>query len=344
MIITYHNTSDFWKKVTIVSLLSALMIVTMHTINNVSVKYEHSPITDVVLQYIHWITHNAVKLFWMLSALLFYRDYTCGKIMYKYKSRFTSLVIPYLSWNVISMLLFGIIGFVPALKAQLNSLEPFTLNAENVFLGLFHHKYNMIFWFIFELILLVALAPIIYKLLKNKITGVISLMLFYILTPYIFSSSIVIRGGYSWIFYLIAAYVGIHWFDKIWIKINPILSACCLMGVVLLNSLQMAYADSRLISDLLTLLSCALIWFGMDCLLKYYRIWMVGISMFVFAIHFNIDMIVSKLIVRLIPDVPEIASIPFLLAWFTTIGLSVLIALSIKKYIPKLYALLNGGR
>lgn len=116
------------------------------------------------------------------------------------------------------------------------------------------------------------------------------------------------------------------------------------MGVVLLNSLQMAYADSRLISDLLTLLSCALIWFGMDCLLKYYRIWMVGISMFVFAIHFNIDMIVSKLIVRLIPDVPEIASIPFLLAWFTTIGLSVLIALSIKKYIPKLYALLNGGR
>lgn len=190
-----YETSDFWKKVSIVSLLCAVLIVTMHTINNVSGKYINSPYTDSILQYVHWITHNAVKLFWMLSAVLFYRDYTCSKIIDKYKSRFRSLVIPYISWNVISMLLFGIIGIVPSLSSQLNSLEPFTLTADNIFLGLFYHKYNMIFWFIFELILLVMLAPIIYLCLKNKRIGIIIMALFYILKSYIFDSQNVIRGG-----------------------------------------------------------------------------------------------------------------------------------------------------
>ncbi|MGN1157305.1 MAG: acyltransferase family protein, partial [Agathobacter sp.] len=135
-----YATPDFWKKVSILSLLCAIMIVTMHTINNVSGKYENSPVTDSVLQFVHWMTHNAVKLFWMLSALLFYRNYTCNEIISKYKSRFKSLVIPYLSWNTISMLLFGLIGLVPLLANQLNSLEPFTLSVENVLLGLFQYN------------------------------------------------------------------------------------------------------------------------------------------------------------------------------------------------------------
>lgn len=66
--------------------------------------------------------------------------------------------------------------------------------------------------------------------------------------------------------------------------------------------------------------------------------------MFIFAIHFNIDMTVSKLVVKLIPDFAESLSISFLLALSLTLLLSIAIALLCKKYFGKLYVVLNGGR
>lgn len=344
MKLEFFDKNTFWKKVTVVSLLSAIMILTMHTINNVADKYTHSPITVSILTYIHWVTHNAVKIFWMLSALLFYRNYSKVNMVAKYKSRAKSLIVPYFSWNVISMCLFCIIGVVPLLANQLNTLEPFTFTLNNVVLGLFHHKYNMIFWFIFELIILVGLSPVIYLCLKNKIVGLICIGLFYIFSPYIFVSDTIIRGGMSWIFYLIAAYFGIHWFKYSTLRTTSSISYLCILGVFVLNFLQIRFHDIRLLSDVLTLLSCIFIWIGSNAFLTIFRNWMIGISMFIFAIHFNIDMTVSKLVVKLIPDFAESLSISFLLAWSLTLLLSIAIALLCKKYFGKLYVVLNGGR
>lgn len=344
MKLEFFDKNTFWKKVTVVSLLSAIMILTMHTINNVADKYTHSPITVSILTYIHWVTHNAVKIFWMLSALLFYRNYSKVNMVAKYKSRAKSLIVPYFSWNVISMCLFSIIGVVPLLANQLNTLEPFTFTLNNVALGLFHHKYNMIFWFIFELIILVGLSPVIYLCLKNKIVGLICIGLFYIFSPYIFVSDTIIRGGMSWIFYLIAAYFGIHWFKYSTSRTTSSISYLCILGVIVLNFLQIRFHDIRLLSDVLTLLSCIFIWIGSNAFLTIFRNWMIGISMFIFAIHFNIDMIVSKLVIKLIPDFAESLSISFLVAWSLTLLLSIAIALLCKKYFGKLYVVLNGGR
>ena len=95
---------------------------------------------------------------------------------------------------------------------------------------------------------------------------------------------------------------------------------------------------------MITLISVCLIWWGGDLLLPLFKKWMIGISMFIYAVHFNIDMVVSKIIVRLIPDIPEISLLVFVLAWISTVVLSISIALFVKKYIPKIYSLLNGGR
>lgn len=122
------------------------------------------------------------------------------------------------------------------------------------------------------------------------------------------------------------------------------MSIACLFGVIILNAIQMICHNMPFISDLLTFFSCTFIWCGADCLLKYYRSWMVGISMFIFAIHFNIDMIVSKLLVKTLPDIHEIEGLCFIMAWSLTIGLSICVAIILKKYIPKFYNLLNGGR
>lgn len=339
-----YSKNQFWNKVALMSLLCSLLILTMHTINNVMGKYELSPVSDGILDFIHWITHNAVKLFWMLSAVLFYRDYTYSLTVKKYKSRFKSLVVPYLSWNLLSMLFTWFIYCVPSLRSMVNGYELFYPSCDNIVMGLFHHKYNIIFWFIFELIILIAAAPLIFTLLKNKYIGIISILLFYVCAPTIFKESSLIRGGESWSFYLIAAYMGIHYFDLCMTKSKKHVAVISILLLLVFNFLQMQFFTYRLASDLITIISVCLIWWGGDLLLPLFKKWMIGISMFIYAVHFNIDMVVSKIIVRIIPDIPEISFLVFALAWITTVVLSISIALTVKKYIPKLYSLLNGGR
>lgn len=340
----YYTKDEFWNKVAFVSLLSAILILTMHTINNVNGKYANSPLSTEFLNYIHYFTRNAVKLFWMISAFLFYRDYNLSKTTSKYKSRFNSLVIPYLLWNLIGIFFTWTISSTAVLSEQVNSLSLFYPSWQNLFEGLFHYKYNIIFWFIFELILLVALAPFIYIMLSNKYIGVITLVVFYFVSPYIFDNQNIIRGGNSWGYYLAAAYAGIHFYKQIQIKVNNKIAFICGVAAVMLTYLQMTYQSYRFLMTFITCLSCTLMWFSADCLMRYYRKWMIGISMFIYAIHFNIDMVVSKIIVRALPDFPEVSALAFLLAWFVTIALSVSIAFILRKYTPKLYYLLNGGR
>lgn len=70
--INYYNKNEFSIKITTISLISALLIITMHTINNINGKFYDSLISINTLNYIHWFTCNAVKLFWMISAILFF--------------------------------------------------------------------------------------------------------------------------------------------------------------------------------------------------------------------------------------------------------------------------------
>ena len=46
----------------------------------------------------------AVPMFFIISGALFYKNYTPSKTLEKYKSRFFSLVIPYLFWNTLWMI------------------------------------------------------------------------------------------------------------------------------------------------------------------------------------------------------------------------------------------------
>mgnify|MGYP000596364127 CR=1 FL=1 len=222
--INYYNKNEFWIKITTISLISALLIITMHTINNIKGKFDDSLISINALNYIHWFTRNAVKLFWMISAVLFYRNFNLSKITIKYKSRLKSLIIPYLIWNIIGIILTWCINLIPSIANHINDLVLFYPSLENIIEGVFHYKFNIIFWFIFELILLVILSPLIYILLANKISGIITIVVFYIFSPLIFNNQTIIRGGESWIYYLIAAYVSIHFYRMTQIKIPNKLS------------------------------------------------------------------------------------------------------------------------
>lgn len=86
----------------------------------------------------------------------------------------------------------------------------------------------------------------------------------------------------------------------------------------------------------------------MNNLLILHKKWMKGMSMFVYAIHFNISMVVSKLLIMVPVPFSVNTTIHILTVLFVataiTLILSVFIGSFLKRHIPNLYYKLTGGR
>ncbi len=112
----------------------------------------------------------AVPGFFMISGYLFYRGFTWDKLGRKWRSRFRSLVVPYFLWNGLYYL-----GYVTA--SRVSGLAdivgkgriPFTW--ETALDAVVHYRYNAVFWYLYQLIWLIALTPLIYAFLKRKKTA-----------------------------------------------------------------------------------------------------------------------------------------------------------------------------
>ncbi len=117
---------------------------------------------------------TAVPGFFMVSSYLFYRDFTWEKLIPKWRSRVKSLLIPYLLWNLLYY-----IGYVAATRlpgtAHVVGKTPVPFNLEQAAAAVIRYAYNPVFWYLYQLILLVALAPVIYVLCKNTWTGALCL-------------------------------------------------------------------------------------------------------------------------------------------------------------------------
>ena len=101
----------------------------------------------------------AVPGFFMLSGYLFMKgipsdDAAAEKeaVRGKLKRRVNTLVIPYLLWNAIYFVIYLVTG-----RAQIGE----------IFEAVFLYRCNPVFWYMFQLILITVLAPVIYYILKK---------------------------------------------------------------------------------------------------------------------------------------------------------------------------------
>ncbi len=101
----------------------------------------------------------AVPGFFMLSGYLFMKgipsdDAAAEKeaVRGKLKRRVNTLVIPYLLWNAIYFVIYLVTG-----RAQIGE----------IFEAVFLYRCNPVFWYMFQLILITVLAPVIYYIMKK---------------------------------------------------------------------------------------------------------------------------------------------------------------------------------
>lgn len=105
----------------------------------------------------------AVPGFFLLSAYLFYRTLpSFSGIPEKWRRRFFSLLLPYLLWNFLYYILYLLGGRA---EADLPTLAAAVLQ----------YRFNPVFWYLWQLILLTLLAPLFYVLTANRWSSALSL-------------------------------------------------------------------------------------------------------------------------------------------------------------------------
>ncbi len=114
----------------------------------------------------------AVPGFFMISSWQFFRDFTWGKLLPKWKRRISSILVPYVVWNLLYYVSYMAASRVPALAGFVGR-ESVPFSISEIMRAILSYAYAPFLWFLFQLIILVILSPLIYVLVKNKLAGLV---------------------------------------------------------------------------------------------------------------------------------------------------------------------------
>lgn len=139
------------NKITYIHFILSVMVILIHSINNDTKIERFFSIDNGIGQFV-------VPLFFIISGFLFFRNVTSiYDVKRKMQSRIKTLFLPYIVWNFIYYFLYYLV--------HVNNSFSFS----DLYEALLFYKYNPTFWFMFELLLLIVITPIIYYALQKKI-------------------------------------------------------------------------------------------------------------------------------------------------------------------------------
>lgn len=174
------NRADLLSKtITFIKFPLAVLVVILHC--DLSTKqYEligisQSEIMNPLYANISWflsryVAFAAVPCFFVISGfLLFYNVNNYSKEVYfrKLKKRFKTLLIPYLSWNLIYLFLYWLIGQDKMVLSEVPNLFTKETTFIDFILTVFVRPIDGPLWFIRNLIAMVVLSPVLYFIIKK---------------------------------------------------------------------------------------------------------------------------------------------------------------------------------
>lgn len=166
---------------------------------------------DYITDIVGFVASFAVPAFFVISGYLFFRNIEVLRfsiIVRKFKSRFNSLVIPFLFWNLLVYVwaLLSNIYVNGDATSVFSFLNKYSLY--NIFISIqgYGTPIYMIMWYVRDLIVLTILSPLIYYAIKYfKVFFVL-----FVLFLYVFHGGCLRWLGYlSVAFFTLGAYVGI---------------------------------------------------------------------------------------------------------------------------------------
>lgn len=328
--------AQFRNKVNWISIICAILVVFLHS-------YSFGEGTQDLFAY-HlefFISRNiaqaSVPTFFALSAFLFYRNFSYSKLGAKYFSRLKTLVLPYLIWNAISMVIFYFLSKLPFINT-----EAFEFTLHNLLDGLVYYEYNLVFWFVFQLIILTYCFPLFYPLLKKKF---VALAVFAFLLYYYGSGN-----PHFWrveikavIFYLFGAYFAVHHQESVVNnrKISVAAVAAFILSQILIYS---KYAEEPIVYITVRLLM--IVWvFCFSNLLKDVKLpALLNCSFPIYAMHNIILEFFNKVFSFLLSVESNLILIDYIGSTVMTVAIIAAFNYILLKKLPGIHGVLFGGR
>lgn len=346
--------TQFRNQIYWITFLFSILVVWVHSFN--AELYLGAAEAAAWVERLEWILGQglaqiAVPGFFMVSSYLFYRGFTWSKLRSKWMSRVRSVLVPYLLWNFLYYMGYVAATNVPLLSGLIGKPPvPFTVPLlANALAG---HAYNPVFWYLYQLILLIALAPVIYPVMKRTLTGSAALL---------FIAYALWRGwdfphlNMDALFYTCAAaFVSLHkdtWAGfaemrpvgkKRWEYTGLLLAALGVMAV--LGHTGSALYRNPLLTVCWRLWGVCSCWFILSCIrLAAARDWMKQ-TFFLYAVHFAWVRLINKAGAMLMPGSPAAALTMFLVMPLLIVIISTCIGRLMRVWVPGLYYVLTGGR
>lgn len=204
----------FHNKVVILNVALTFVIVCLHSIplNRIGIN------NDDNYAFVHAVSVFAqigVPMFFFISALLFYKSISAmSKIKDKLKKRITSLVIPYILWNILFVAIYWAMTHIPFIASMMN-MPPVPSDLNGILLSILNSKYTVL-WFVKDLILFSFMSPVFYMLLKSRLVTILTICgLVYLNMSY----SMAYESIWHWLpVYLLGAFVG---YNKLYMITPP---------------------------------------------------------------------------------------------------------------------------
>jgi len=292
----------------------------------------------------------AVPGFFMLSSYLFFRNFTREKLPVKWKSRFFSVAVPYAAWNILYYMGYVIATRLPMVQ-QVVGKEPIPFNIEEVCNALLHYSYAPIFWYLFQLILLLLLAPIVFVLVKNRWIGIAYLGM--LIAAIYFHMDTGHPNTDALLYFSFAAYAAVHWRgfleqkgtnDRIMAGVGVLIVAVYSYGIMKEPGANVLWT---IVYRLLVPVSLFLMTSAFE--MPQAKPWM-KLSMFQYGIHFIFVRFMNKgtamVLLKLAPEawrMPAAVLVYFALPALI-VAVSYLAARILSHFLPPVWQILSGGR
>jgi surface polysaccharide O-acyltransferase-like enzyme len=351
-------------KLRVLSFIAMVMVVVLHAYKAPLSYHLGNPLLNggyaffIQIFFSEGITRIAVPLFFLISGYLFFLNFnaTVSEFALKYKRRAKSLLVPYLLWSAWGL------GFYAVLQLPAASRHFFTndLVLDYSFMKildtLFLNPIPYQLWFLRDLMVLVALSPLISKCLQYL--KFVPVLLLFIAWLVFFKFSFVVFRTESFFFFSLGAYLSTtkstiplislnkhcYWIAGLIWTLTAFFKALLIwqnsgemMLIVLLGRLS-------ILSGMLT------VWSLYDMMMRnkespnelLFRL--SAFSFFIYAFHEPVLTVVQKGLFYLTGASEPMILLNYVLAPVLTVSLGVSSGILLKRCMPLFYSLITGGR
>jgi surface polysaccharide O-acyltransferase-like enzyme len=312
-------------------------------------------IADFVRNFIsQGVARIAVPLFFLMSGYLFFAGFEWSKESYvlKLKSRTKTLLIPFLFWNITTLIVIALAQTIPATKIFFSGNDPLITTFSifdyfNAIIGFTRIPIAYQFWFIRDLIILVLFAPMINVVIRFAPLSFLGLILFYWL---IGAWPVSAPSSEALLFFSVGAYLGstkksLFYLDNFGLMIVSLYLAVVVIDTITINQLFNPYLHK--IGIVLGVSSALFLTkhVSHNEKLKSLIMRLSGVSFFVYAVHEPLLTILKKVSYKML--LPE-SSFTVLFLYFLiptiTITFAVVAYRGLVRVAPKFVSIVTGGR